>query len=231
MLPSLSGLGGMVANLLFPARCLGCDREGAFFCPSCRARLGRIDPPVCLVCGLPLPDGEICPACLEKDHAIDGIRSPFRFDGTMRRAIHQLKYNNLRAVARPLAEMMADYFISRPITGEALVPVPLHPTRLRERGYNQSRLLAGELGKIIGLPVDECLIRRRYVSPQARASSAAQRHENVSGAFACRRSPGRRALIVVDDVATSGATLDACAVALKDAGAVSVWGFTLAREI
>jgi ComF family protein len=126
---------------------------------------------------------------------------------------------------------MAEHFAASPIHGEALVPMPLHPRRLRERGYNQSLLLAKEMGRLIDLPVYECVARIRYVSTQARAASAAERRENVAGCFACRRRLGGRGLIIIDDVATSGATLDACAAALKTAGAGPVWGFTLAREV
>ena len=227
----MSGLGGMAVDLLFPARCIGCGREGAFFCPSCESGLSRITPPVCPVCGQPLTENDPCPACLEKGRGIDGIRSPFRFEGDIRRAIHQLKYNNLRAIARPLAALMAEYFSAAPIPGEALVPMPLHPRRLRERGYNQCLLLSRELSKHISLPVIECAVRTRYVSPQARAASATERQENVRGAFSCRRRLGGQGLIIIDDVATSGATLEACARALKSAGAGPVWGFTLAREV
>jgi ComF family protein len=116
--------------------------------------------------------------------------------------------------------------------GEALVPVPLHPVRLRERGYNQCQLLSKELGKLVGLPVMvDCISRKRYTSPQARAASASQRRDNVMAAFTCTGDLRYKKVIIVDDVATSGATLDACAAALKAAGAGSVWGLTLAREV
>ena len=151
----------------------------------------------------------------------------------MRPAIHQLKYRNLRALVEPLAELLNDYLVANSIPGEVLVPVPLHRKRLRERGYNQSRLLAEELGKLNNLPVvDDCLIRQRYAPPQARTSNVEERRGNVEYAFACRdrRLQGKQVLLI-DDVSTSGATLDACATALKAGGATSVWGLALAREI
>ena len=157
----------------------------------------------------------------------------FRFDGVVRKAIHQLKYRDLKAVAPCLAELLADYLGSHPLPGEALVCVPLHPRRLRERGYNQSGLLARELGKRVGLPViEDCLIRVRQAQPQVRAVDAEERRRNVVDAFACRddRVTGKQ-IILLDDVCTSGATLEACASALKNKGAASVWGLTLAREI
>lgn len=151
----------------------------------------------------------------------------------MRQAIHQLKYRNLRALAQPLAGLLRDYLVTNPVPGEVLVPVPLHQKRLRERGYNQSSLLARELGKLINLPVvDDCLIRQRQAPPQARAATVAERRSNVADAFSCRdrRLPDKQVLLI-DDVSTSGATLDACATALKATGATSVWGLVLAREI
>jgi ComF family protein len=151
----------------------------------------------------------------------------------MRQAIHQLKYRNLRTLAVPLAQLLRDYLVSNPVPGDVLVPVPLHRKRLRERGYNQSCLLARELGKLISLPVvDDCLVRQRHAPPQARTTTVEERLSNVVGAFACRdRRLGDKQVLLVDDVSTSGATLDACAAALKAAGAKSVWGLTLAREI
>jgi len=155
------------------------------------------------------------------------------FDGVVRQAIYQLKYKNLRALAAPLARLLNDYLITNPVPGEILVPVPLHRQRLRERGYNQSSLLVRELAKLTSLPVvDDCLIRERHAPPQARTATVGERQSNVADAFACRdqRLRGRQVLLI-DDVSTSGATLNACATALKTVGAISVWGLVLAREI
>ena len=189
-------------------------------------------PPLCPRCGRPQPSGILCPSCVSWQAEIDGIRSPFRFDGVMRQAIHQLKYRNLRALAMPLAKLLQDYLATNPMPGEVLVPVPLHQKRVRERGYNQSSLLAKELGKLTSLPVvDDCLIRQRHAPPQAKTSTVDERRSNVANAFTCRdlRLQDKQVLLI-DDVSTSGATLDACAAALKAAGASSVWGLTLARE-
>ncbi len=151
----------------------------------------------------------------------------------MRQAVYQLKYRNLRALAPYLAQQLKDYLITNPVPGEILVPVPLHWKRLKERGYNQSSLLARELGKLTSLPVVEgCLIRQRYTPPQARTPNVGDRQSNVAGAFACHDHRLRNTqVLLIDDVATSGATLNACATALKAAGAASVWGLTLTREI
>jgi ComF family protein len=233
VLPQLTKLKGMALDLLFPQWCVGCGKEGNFLCYSCRQSLPRIMPPLCPRCGKPQPSGILCPSCVGWQTEIEGVRSPFRFDGVIRQAIHQLKYRHLRALAQPLAELLRDYLITSPMSGEVLVPVPLHQKRLKERGYNQSQLLARELGKFITLPViDDCLIRQRYALPQARTSSVEERQGNVANAFICRdhRLQDKQVLLI-DDVTTSGATLNACASALKAAGATSVWGLVLATEI
>ena len=151
----------------------------------------------------------------------------------MRQAIHQLKYHNLKAISSCLAELLADYLQLSPLPGEAIVPVPLHPRRLRERGYNQSGLLAVELGRLTNLPVTEdSLIRVKEGRPQVRAANAKERRRNVANAFICRdEKVSGKQIILVDDVCTSGATLESCASALKSKGAIMVWGLTLAREI
>jgi len=151
----------------------------------------------------------------------------------MRQAIHQLKYHNLKAISSCLAELLADYLQLNPLPGEAIVPVPLHPRRLKERGYNQSGLLAKELGKLTNLPViQDSLIRVKEARPQVRASNVKERRRNVANAFICRdEKVNGKQIILVDDVCTSGATLESCASALKSKGAIMVWGLTLAREI
>ncbi len=233
MLPQLVKLKRIVLDLLFPQWCLGCGREGELICPSCRRALPKITPLLCPRCGSPQASGIVCPACVSWQPEIDGIRSPFRFEGTVRKAIHQLKYSNLRAVAVPLAELLNSYLATNSMPVGMLVPVPLHRKREGERGYNQSHLLCRELGKLANLPVvADCLIRERHTPPQARTTTVAERKSNVADAFICRdhRLAGKQVLLI-DDVATSGATLDACAATLKASGASSVWGLTLAREV
>jgi competence protein ComFC len=223
----------LAVDSFFPRRCVGCGKVGGFLCPECLGKLPRLLPPLCPNCGRSQASGIVCPDCRQRTTELDGIRSLFRFDEVIRKAIHQLKYRNLKAISPCLAELLADYLRSNPLPGEALVCVPLHPQRLRERGYNQSSLLAGELGKRVDLPVIEnCLIRVKQAQPQVRAVDVEERRRNVVDAFVCRdeRVSGER-IILIDDVCTSGATLESCAIALKSKGATSVWGLTLAREI
>ena len=131
-----------------------------------------------------------------------------------------------------MAELLYRYLIVSPIPGDVLVSVPLHSKRLRQRGYNQSHIMTGELSKLVNLPmVDRCLLRQKNNPPQTKTINVYERRRNVEDAFTCsdRSLVGKR-VILIDDVCTSGATLEACAVALKTMGVASVWGLTLARE-
>ena len=222
----------MLLDLLLPLRCLGCGREGDLICPPCCQSLPRVKLPLCQRCGATTGEGNLCPACISHPLTIDGIRSVFLYQGTVRQAILQLKYKHLKVVATLLAQLLAEFLRSYPLKGEMLVPVPLHPRRLRERGYNQASLLARELGKSISLPVvEDTLVRVRDAVPQARTGSAIERRRNVQDAFACHKGLEGKQILLVDDVCTTGATLDACSSALKAAGATSVWALTVAREM
>lgn len=223
----------LLLDSFFPRRCVGCGKVGDLLCAECVAKLPRLVQPLCPRCGRPQASGIVCPSCRQRQIDIDGIRSVFKFDEVIRKAIHELKYRNLKAISPCLAELLADYLTRNPLPGEALVAVPLHPRRLRERGYNQSTLLAEDLGGRVGLPVIEgCLIRVKQAQPQVRAADVEERRRNVADAFACcdDKVSGKQ-IIIIDDVCTSGATLESCAAALKRRGATSVWGLTLAREI
>lgn len=187
---------------------------------------------MCASCGKSISSGIVCADCAKRPMEIDGIRSVLRFEGTTRQAVLQFKYKNVKALAAPLAALMGEYLHGHPLPATVLVPVPLHPRRLRERGYNQSLLLAREVSRLASLPMaDRVLLRVKNTPPQTRTKTARERQRNTANAFACRpRLLQGRQVLLIDDVCTSGATLNACAHALKRAGAASVWGLTLARE-
>jgi len=152
------------------------------------------------------------------------------FDGTLREAIHCFKYSNLQDLAIPLGKLMSDYWEKSPLPAETIVPVPLHPDRLRERGYNQATLLARELGKSIGLPIAEDSLARVRATPPQVGLGAQERKENVHDAFRCSSAELKeKRILLIDDVCTTGATLEACSIALRQAGARSVWALALAR--
>ena len=227
---ALMQLPRLALDLLFPLTCLGCRREGRLLCPACVDNLPRLKTPYCRICAEP-NTRSVCRWCSGAAPAFDGLRAPYLMEGGIRDAVHALKYRGIRAAAPQLAELLADFMKSHSIPGEELVPVSLHPRRLRERGYNQSELLARELSKRTGLPVNAgALIRARDSGPQVQTVSRERRRENVSDSFQCKGDMTGRRLILVDDVATTGSTLSACASALKVAGAASVWALVLARE-
>ncbi|MDY6835128.1 MAG: ComF family protein [Chloroflexota bacterium] len=219
-------------ELLFPSCCVGCGKGGEFLCKNCRQSLPVLMPPLCKKCGNSLPWDGCCTSCLRWELQIDGIRSPFRYEGIVREAVLQLKYHHLRAIAQELAQPLAEYFKRVSPPGDILFPVPLHPRRLRARGYNQSALLAEALGKLVGLPVEDRVLWRYVDTPPQARSDGATRRNNVLGAFRCNeKEVESRSVIVIDDVCTTGATLNACAETLKIAGVASVWGVALAREV
>ena len=148
----------------------------------------------------------------------------------MRTAIHKLKYDGVTALAQPLGSLMAGYWLTHPMSGAIIVPVPLHRRRHRERGFNQAALLAREFSQQLSLPLDETtLIRHRATASQV-GLDAEERRGNVRDAFQCTSDGLAGAhVVLVDDVRTSGATLEACGTALRRGGAVRVDTFTLAR--
>ena len=152
------------------------------------------------------------------------------FEGPLRQAVHHLKYNGRWSLAEPLGRFMSARWQIAPLPADMIVPVPLHEARLRERGYNQSTLLARQLSCASGLPVMEEAVKRIKATALQVTLNAVEREANVRDAFQARADlvRGQQALLV-DDVCTTGATLVACSRALKQAGALSVWAFTLAR--
>jgi len=231
--PPLARLTQAFLDVLFPPRCVACGEQGTFLCRACVEAMPRALPPRCPLCWQPERRGEVCGRCAQARPAFAGARSLHLYQGPVREAVHALKYDHLSALARPMAAHMAAYLEAEALPVDMVVPVPLFGRRQRLRGYNQSALLAREVARLgRGLPLAEGgLARRRDTPPQARSVDAEARSRNVTGAFVGerRRVEGRRVLLV-DDVMTTGATLDACAGALRQAGAASVWALTFARE-
>ena len=217
-------------DLIFPPHCVGCSQAGAWLCPSCLAQIDWIAPPLCPRCGEPLEAGARCPRWRGHPEQLDGLRSAAWHTGALRTAIHQFKYRGLRALAEPLGAILAEAWRRQPPPVDLLLPVPLHARRQRERGFNQSLLLSQQLSHATGLPFDaRSLTRIRYTPPQV-GLGAALRLANVRGAFAYRGPALQgRSVCLIDDIFTTGATLEACAETLRNAGARAVWAFTLAR--
>ncbi len=157
------------------------------------------------------------------------IRGVFFFQGPIRRSIHSLKYEGRFELAPILARSLAQYLHAHPIPIDFLVPVPLHPERQAQRGYNQSALLAQALGRLRRLPVHEHALQRTRATRSQTHLSRQERLANVRDAFATTENMKNARVLLIDDVATTGATLRACAQALHRAGATHIWALTVAR--
>ncbi len=217
-------------DLLFPPRCGGCQAAGSLWCEACRAATQPIAPPWCEKCGKPLMADQLCANCRAHPLEIDKIRSAAVFEGVLRQAIHRFKYQRLSSLAVPFGGLLAEYWRTEQLAADWLIPVPLHPSRERDRGYNQSELLARELARRMNVPVSGRGLRRTRATAVQMSLNAAQRRENVAGACRCVEPRVRGAqVVIIDDVCTTGATLGACGQALLKAGAASVMGLTLAR--
>lgn len=228
-----SSLKQKTLNFLFPPRCVSCGKGGAFLCRKCHNKLTYLQAPLCVRCSKPIRTGTICSKCQSQIWDIDGICSVFKYGGAIRQAIIQFKYENIKALDDPLSHFMMEYLRKHPLSFDIIIPVPIHKRRLRERGYNQSSLLARRLSYMTRMPVvEEVLVRTKHTPSQAKSDNVDQRRKNIRNAFKCvsHDISGKR-ILLIDDVCTSGATLNSCATSLKSAGAASVWGFTLAKEI
>lgn len=226
-------------SLFFPAHCPGCGSsipETTHLCDSCEHSLEFIRPPRCEICSQPF-EGTMptftCPNCRGDHFAFDCAISVVRSRGIVREMVHRLKYGGEIWLARTLARWMSDGLADPRLTGwtpDALVPVPLHPRRLREREFNQAELLARELSALAPIPVAPLLARRRYTTTQTLLDRKGRR-QNLRDAFILRKNVDVRNLnlLLVDDVLTTGSTLDACAGVLLEAGAASVRALTAAR--
>lgn len=239
---SLTALGKGLLNALLPPRCLACgvlvEQTGAL-CGTCWESIDFIGPPLCACCGLPfdydLGPEAICGACSREPPPLDRIRAVMAYGDSSRRLISGFKYRDRTEGGPAFASWMLRAGAELMDEAEMILPVPLHWTRLFARRYNQSALLAGALGRSSGCAVDMTPLRRTRRTPPQVGRSRAGRQRNVTGAFAVK--PGRRGAIegrrvlLVDDVLTTGATLAACAKALRRAGATGVDALVLARVV
>lgn len=228
-------------NVFFPRTCASCGgdvpADGSHaVCDGCWAALPRWQGLACVVCGLPLPDGGArCRDCRRRRRAFRFLRSAGVYEGGLQRLVRRFKFGGRQDLSRPLGRLLADRWRDEPGLGpvDLVLPVPLHWFRERKRGYNQALVLARDFGRKTGLPVrGDVLARERATRPQTDLGRD-ERRENVEGAFRVRRPEAvkGKTVLLVDDVCTTGATIEACARALKEAGARRVGALTAARQV
>lgn len=217
-------------DLLLPPCCVVCQRVGTWLCEVCTEKIPFFEQDSCPRCGRPWRGSGLCRVCQSSTLRVNPIHSVFLFDGKVRDIVHALKYRGGIGVAEALGGRMVTAWKRDPLESSLLVPVPLFPTREAQRGYNQAALLAESLGTRLALPVSAALHRTRNTPSQTQLSRE-ERKQNVEDAFAVNSEVdiAGKSITLIDDVATTGATLDACAVALLGAGARVVNAFTLAR--
>ncbi len=223
-----------LADLLLPNRCLGCGQGGEPLCAACAANLPTQTGFTCVGCSGPSYVGEPCHRC-QPTSALSGLWVAGAYDHpVVAAAVRQLKYGGVRTLAQPLASLAVRFLrahvaVAHPqlLQFDAVVAVPLHRRRQLERGFNQAELIADAVAKELGLPTAHpCLQRVRYRRPQVELK-AAQRRSNLTDAYRAAAAPSR--VLLLDDVASTGSTLQAAAAALKAAGAQQVWGLVVAR--
>lgn len=241
----------LLLDAVFPPRCAGAQNgcemwSRDLFCGSCAQTLQPLEPPFCTVCGAPFDPmsraADVCARCRDnRYHAAPpfaAVRSLYVFEGAIRQAVHRLKYDGKTALSAPLAALMNEFLrqsSTRFLDDNALthiVAVPLHSRRQRSRGYNQSELLADQLGRLTNVPFSPILLRTRHTTPQVELAIR-ERAANVRDAFALKPKSDIEdaTILLIDDVYTTGATLRECARVLKNSGATQVYGLTLARAI
>lgn len=229
-------------DLVFPLKCAACRRKiqpdaEIPLCAACTAAIGRNHPPFCRKCGRTvdrkaLNRGGVCSGCRRKDTHFDRAYSPFLYEGPVKALVHELKYRGKDRLGLTLGRLMAGFIREYALNFDFIdyiVPIPLHPVKLREREFNQASLLAHAIAAALEKPVvDDALARRRATRTQTDLRHD-QRYRNVAGAFIPGKHPVRRGnILLIDDVLTTGATASEAAKTLKDTGAGTVIVLTLA---
>lgn len=222
-------------DLVYPPHCLICRAEGgSYLCAKCIEEIDLIKPPFCRKCGGPT-ESYLCEECRAREYHFECSRSAGIFDGNLRQAIHSLKYLNHISMAEPLAEIMAQGFRDTGLAGKAdiVVPIPIHASRAIRRGFNQSEELAKGFCRRVHLPVEPHVLHKAKKTKRQMELPFDLRLSNIAGSFTVthpERIRGKRVLLV-DDVFTTGSTLDEAARVLLESGASLVSAYTLSKSL
>jgi ComF family protein len=222
------------AHNLLPQNCLLCTAEAgrAALCPACIAELPLLSAPQCPVCAHPTLSGDICGACLAHPPAYLRTVAAYSYAFPLDQLVQTLKYHHQFAVVDILTgPLLANIKVSTGPLPDAVIAMPLHPNRLRQRGFNQSQQLARTIARQLKLPLFDHACRRDRDTPPQAALPFRERHKNIRNAFSCNDSVAGKRIAIVDDVMTSGSTLDSLARALLKAGALEVQCWVVARAI
>lgn len=222
-------------DLLYPPRCAACGLGGVVLCSVCRQGIKPLPTPYCRHCGNVLKVEGVCRSCQYAPLRLSGLRAYSGYQQPLRTCIHRFKYGGNARLSQPLGQFLAQAHRVYGLRSDVIVPVPLHSERQRQRGYNQAHLLAESCSRELQIPLQTLLTRIRNTPAQTRLA-ADERRQNVAGAFRCSAGDGPEAItgrriLLIDDVCTTGATLEACAAPLFAAGARTVWGLVLARPL
>jgi ComF family protein len=222
-----------ILDLLFPPQCVICKRGGHVLCPRCLSSIQPLRPPFCLHCGTQLIAYEQCRNCRHKALRLSILRVFGRYEGALRACIHALKYDGQKRLAEPLGKLLAQAYITYGLQADLVIPVPLHKEREQQRGFSQTTVLARHCAKQLGLPLREDILQRIRATSAQVGLNGQERQRNVAGAFACvpQFTTGAlfgRTILMIDDVCTTGSTLEASAAPLFAAGARNVCGLVLA---
>ncbi len=220
-----------LADLFYPQRCVGCDQRASdVLCRVCFEALPEVGRPCCARCGLPTAfETFVCEWCKNVDFGFESARAPLRYEGAGKKLVHALKYGGYTRVVEKVAAPLMLGVLDGRVRFDAVVPVPIHRSRLRKRGFNQAELLARGVALRINAPVSDTLEVVRSTRDQVELSAAGRR-ENVAGAYSAR-GPIVGRVLLVDDVFTTGATMSACAGTLLRAGAGEVHALSLCRAV
>ena len=231
--PSASKWANKAINLFFPTVCALCGKLGPMICTDCLSQFARVSEPHCHRCGHTLIHAaNACGNCLSPDFNLSQVRTTLVYREPVTNVIHALKYKGLFALSKPLAQLMVDSWPNWDESPELLIPIPLHPQRKKQRGFNQSELLADVVGQKENIPIARDALKRvKNTAPQI-GLSPKERQENVRDAFAADPNvvKGKR-ILLMDDVFTTGSTMKAAAKELLASGTTSVSAYCLAGTV